>query len=174
MQTMCPPKRRGTVDAPASFDLMPVKPISVILAEDHAGFRKSLKLLVESHPDIQVVGEAKNGNDAVALCLKLSADVVIMDIAMPILNGLLATRRILEVSSKTRVLMLSSHPDPEYIKQAMLFGASGYLIKQSSAPVLAQAIREVNQGKTYFSASIPKRLQSDCQKVFAKRQATKP
>ncbi len=171
---MCPPKLRGTVGAPASFDLMPIKPISVILAEDHAGFRKSLKLLVEAHLDIKVVGEAKNGRDAVALCLKLCPDVVIMDIAMPILNGLLATQRIMEVSSGTRVLMLSSHPDSEYIEQSMLYGASGYLIKQSSAPVLAEAIRQVHQGKTYFSASIPKHLQIECQKVFTKRQVTKP
>jgi len=147
---------------------MLVKPISVILSEDHAAFRKSLLLLLKNHDDLQVVGEAKNGQEAVALCLKLSPAVVIMDIAMPILNGLLATRRIREVSPNTRVLMLSSHPDTEYVEQAMLYGASGYLIKQSFAPVLAEAIREVYQGKAYFSASIPKGLQSKCQKAFAK------
>jgi DNA-binding NarL/FixJ family response regulator len=170
---MCPPRSRRTIDVPASFDSILVKPISVILAEDHAGFRKSLKALLETHQDIQVVGEAKDGHQAVALCVKLSPDVVIMDIAMPILNGLLATRRIMEVSSNTHVLMLSSHPDPEYIKQSMLCGASGYLIKQSFAPVFADAIREVAQGKTFFSASIPKPLQAECRKAFSKRRPTK-
>jgi DNA-binding NarL/FixJ family response regulator len=152
---------------------MTVEPISIVLAEDHAGFRKSLKALLDIHQDIHVLGEAKNGQEALSLCLKLAPSVVIMDIAMPILNGLLVTRRLMEISSDTRVLMLSSHSDPAYIKQAMLWGASGYLIKQSFAPVLADAIREVAQGKTFFSASIPKRIQEECQKIFAKRQPAK-
>jgi DNA-binding NarL/FixJ family response regulator len=152
---------------------VPLTPITVLLAEDHAAFRQSLKLLLEINDEIQVVGEAKNGQVAVQLSIKLHPDVVIMDIAMPILNGLLATRRILEVSPQTRVLMLSSHPDAEYIEQSMLFGASGYLIKQSFAPVLADAIREVKNGNTYFSASITKRLQGECQKVFARAELLK-
>ena len=153
--------------------LMPVKPITLLLAEDHAVFRKSLKLLVEMQGDIKVVGEAKNGKEALQMSVRLHPDVVIMDIAMPILNGLLATRGIVEASPKTRVLMLSSHPDQEYIEQAVLYGASGYLIKQSSAPVLAEAIREVFAGKTYFSASISKRIQDESRKVFDKRQLLK-
>jgi DNA-binding NarL/FixJ family response regulator len=161
------------MNALAILKPIPVTQISVLLAEDHANFRKSLKLLVEIDGDIKVVGQAKNGREAVQLTLKLQPDVVIMDIAMPLLNGLQATRLIIESSPATRVLILSSHPDPEYIEQAMLYGASGYLIKQSSAPFIADAIREVLKGKTFFSASISKRLCDESRKVFVKRELLK-
>jgi len=143
-----------------------VDQITVLLAEDHAAYRKSLKLLVESGGDIEVIGEAKNGCEAVRLNKSLHPEVIVMDIAMPLLNGLQATRQIIETSPATKVLILSSHSDPEYIEQAMVFGASGYLLKQSSAEVLAQAIREVLMGKAYFSAAISKQLRDRCQKLF--------
>ena len=143
-----------------------VDQITVLLAEDHAAYRKSLKLLVESDGDIDVVGEAKNGLEAVRLNKSLQPDVIVMDIAMPLLNGLQATRQIMETSPATKVLILSSHSDSEYIEQAMVFGASGYLLKQSAAAVLAQAIREVLVGKAYFSVAISKKLRDRCQKVF--------
>ena len=94
-----------------------------------------------------------------------------MDIAMPLLNGLQATRQIMETSPATKVLILSSHSDPEYIEQAMVFGASGYLLKQSSANVLAQAIREVFIGNAYFSAVISKQLRDRCQQIFGQGSA---
>ena len=156
-----------------SFVPLPLKQICILLAEDHAHFRKSLKVLVELEEDIKVIGEAKNGIQAVELNEKLHPDVVVMDIAMPLLNGLQATRQIIETSPATKVLILSSHADPEYIRQAMILGASGYLIKQSSAPVLASAIREVMSGKTYFSTSIPKQLRDECQKVFNRGELPK-
>jgi DNA-binding NarL/FixJ family response regulator len=140
--------------------------ITVLLAEDHAGYRKSLKLLVESDGDIEVVGEAKNGSEAVRLNKTLCPDVIVMDVAMPLLNGLQATRQILATSPAAKVLILSSHSDPEYIEQAIIFGASGYLLKQSSADVLAQAIREVLMGNAFFSAAISKQLRDRCQKIF--------
>ena len=152
---------------------MPVKLTTVLLGEDHGNFRKSLKSLIELGGDIEVVGEAKNGREAVQLHMKLQPDVVIMDIAMPLLNGLQATRLIIESSPATKVLILSSHPDPEYIEQAMLYGASGYLIKQSSAPFVIDAIREVLKGKTFFSASISKCLCEESRKVFVKRELLK-
>jgi len=145
---------------------LPLDQITVLLAEDHAAYRKSLKLLVESDGDIDVVGEAKNGCEAVRLNKSLHPDVILMDIAMPLLNGLQATRQILETSPATKVLILSSHSDPEYVEQAMVFGASGYLLKQSSADVLTQAIREVLIGNAYFSAAISKQLRDRCQKIF--------
>lgn len=117
--------------------------ITVLLAEDHRAYRKSLKLLVETDGDIDVIGEAKNGSEAIRMNKSLHPDVVLMDIAMPLLNGLQATRQIMQALPASKVLILSSHPDPEYIEQAMVFGASGYLLKQSSSEVLAQAIREV-------------------------------
>jgi DNA-binding NarL/FixJ family response regulator len=149
---------------------LPVGQITVLLAEDHAAYRDSLKLLVEADGDIEVVGEAKNGCEAVRLNKRLHPDVIVMDIAMPLLNGLQATRQIMEISPTTKVLILSAHPDPEYIEQAMLFGASGYLLKQSSSDVLAQAIREVQKGKAYFSVAISKQLRDQCQKTFIKGQ----
>jgi DNA-binding NarL/FixJ family response regulator len=140
--------------------------IKVLLAEDHAEYRKSLKVLVESDGDIEVIGEAKNGCEAVRLNKCLHPDVIVMDVAMPLLNGLQATRQILATSPAAKVLILSSHSDPEYIEQAMILGASGYLLKQSSADVLAHAIREVLMGNAYFSTAIAKQLRDRCQDLF--------
>jgi DNA-binding NarL/FixJ family response regulator len=150
-----------------------VKQITVLLAEDHASFRKSLKVLVQSDGDIRVVGEAKNGREAVRLTISLHPDVVVMDIALPLFNGLQATQQIMEISPATKVLILSSHSDPEYIKQAMILGASGYLIKQSSTQMLAEAIRAVVQGKSYFGDSISKPLSDQCRKLFRKGESLK-
>jgi DNA-binding NarL/FixJ family response regulator len=119
------------------------------------------------------VGEAKNGREAVRLTKSLHPEVVVMDIAMPLLNGLQATRQIMESPSAARVLILSAYPDPEYIKQAVISGASGYLLKQSSTQVLAQAVREVLKGNTYFSTSISKRLRDQCRKLFCKGELLK-
>lgn len=152
---------------------LPTKPITVLLAENHATFRKSLKLLIETDGDIAVTGEAKNGCEAVRLAMSLRPDVIVMDIAMPLLNGLQATQQILLASPATRVIILSAHPDPEYIQHAMLFGASGYLIKQSSTQFLPQAVREAHEGKTYFSMSISKKLRDQCRKVFGKSELLK-
>jgi len=154
-------------------DSMPTKQISVLLAEDNANFRKSLKLLVELDGDIDVVGEAKNGSDAVRLTQKLRPEVIVMDIAMPLLNGLQATRQIMDTFPSTRVLILSANSDSEYVMQAVTSGASGYLIKQSSTQFLPQAIREVLKGNTYFSASIAKALREQCQKIFGNAEMLK-
>ncbi|MGA9705835.1 response regulator [Pseudomonas sp.] len=155
------------------IESLPVKQITVLLAEDHAGFRKSLKLLIESDGDIEVVGEAKNGREAVRLTKSLHPEVIVMDIAMPLLNGLQATQEIMANSSATRVLILSAHPDPEYIKQAVILGASGYLIKQSSTHVLAHAVREVLKGNSFFCAPILKPLRDECRKLFGKGELLK-
>jgi len=113
-----------------------------------------------------VVGQAKNGSEAVRLAGSLHPDVILMDIAMPLLTGLQATRQIAVRWPAIRVLILSANPDPEYIRQASVLGASGYLIKQASAQAFAQAVREVSKGNTYFSTSIPHRLRDQCQKLF--------
>jgi DNA-binding NarL/FixJ family response regulator len=149
---------------------LPKKPITVLLAEDNVSFRKSVKALIEADGEFEVVGEAKNGREAVDLALGLLPEVVIMDIAMPLLNGLQATQQIMARSSATRVLVLSAHPDPEYIERALKCGASGYLIKQSASEDLIQAIRRVQEGKTYFSASISKSLRDQCLKAFDKAE----
>jgi DNA-binding NarL/FixJ family response regulator len=142
--------------------------ITILLAEDNATFRKSLKSLVQLDGGMQVVGEAKDGLEAVQLAKALKPNVIVMDIAMPLMNGLQATEKIMAVFPGIRILMLSAHPEAEYIQMAMSFGASGYLMKQSSTEFLAHAVRKVLSGRTYFSAGIPKKLRSECQEVFEK------
>ena len=128
--------------------------ITVLLAEDHTIVREGLRALLNAQSDIEVVGEAQTGRQAVQLTRRLRPDVVIMDIAMPLLNGMEATRRILKAVPATRVLILSAHSDDEYIRQVVMLGAAGYLIKQTSADLLSRAIREVRKGNTFFSPSI--------------------
>jgi len=134
--------------------------ITVLLADDHMIVREGLRALLEAEGDIEVVGEAETGRQAVQLAKKLRPAVVLMDIAMPLLNGLEATRRILKAVPATRVLILSAHSDDEYIRQVVLLGAAGYLIKQTSADLLSRAIREVEKGDTFFSPSIANRVHS--------------
>jgi DNA-binding NarL/FixJ family response regulator len=105
-----------------------------------------------------VVGEAETGRKAVELTRKLHPAVVIMDIAMPQLNGLEATRQILKVEPKTKVLILSAHGDDAYVEQVTALGASGFLLKQTSAHILARAVRKVQEGSTFFDPSIARRL----------------
>jgi DNA-binding NarL/FixJ family response regulator len=135
-----------------------MKKITVLLAEDHMIVREGLRALLEAEGDIAVVGEAETGRQAVQLAKTLRPAVVVMDIAMPLLNGLEATRRILKAVAATRVLILSAHSDDEYIRQVILLGAAGYLIKQTSADFLSKAIREVAKGGTFFSPSIARRV----------------
>ena len=137
-----------------------MKRITVLLAEDHMIVREGLRALLEAEDDIEVIGEAQTGRQAIQLTKKLRPGVVVMDIAMPLLNGLEATRRILKAVPATRVLILSAHGDDEYIRQVVRLGAAGYLIKQTSADLLSRAIREVQKGNTFFSPSIAKRRHS--------------
>ena len=132
-------------------------PITVLLAEDHMIVREGLLALLKQDTDIQIIGEAENGRQAVALAASLAPDVVVMDIAMPLLNGLEATRQILHATPTIRVLILSAHGDDAYVEQAMALGAAGYLIKQTASNVLAAAISEVCKGHPFFSPSISKR-----------------
>ena len=136
----------------------PVKSISVLLAEDHLIVREGLKTLLQAEEDIKVVGEAANGRQAVDLVKKLSPRVVVMDIAMPLLNGLEAARQILKIKPATRVLILSAHSDDAYVEQVIELGGAGYLIKQTAAHVLPVAIREVVKGNFYFSPAIANRF----------------
>jgi DNA-binding NarL/FixJ family response regulator len=135
-----------------------MKQITVLLAEDHMIVREGLRALLEAEDDIAVVGEAETGRQAVQLAKRLRPAVIVMDIAMPLLNGLEATRQILKAVPAARVLILSAHGDDEYIRQAVMLGAAGYLIKQTSADLLSKAIREVAKGNTFFSPSIAHRV----------------
>jgi DNA-binding NarL/FixJ family response regulator len=142
-----------------------MKKISVLLAEDHTIVRQGLRLLVEADGDIGIVGEAKTGREAVQMTREFHPEVIVMDIAMPLLNGLEATRQILKAFPGTKILILSAHSDPEYVEQVVKAGASGYLVKQSSGDILAQAIRELHKGRTFFTSSIAKRLKDEFQKT---------
>ena len=142
-----------------------MKTISVLLADDHMVVREGLRVLVETDGDIEVVGEAKTGREAVDMTLQLHPDVVVMDIAMPLLNGLQATRQILRTAPTTKVLILSAHADPEHVEHVVSLGAAGYLIKQTSADILLEAIREVQKGKSFFSPSISNYLREHYQKT---------
>jgi len=145
------------------------KHITVLLAEDHQIVREGLRKLLESEHDIEVVGEATSGRQAVALAKKLTPAVVVMDIAMPLLNGLEATRQILQDGTGTKVLMLSAHSDDTYVEQAIAFGAKGFLLKQTSSNDLSKAIREIEKGNTFFSPAIAKRLLRQNQKSLDRK-----
>jgi len=131
---------------------------TVLLAEDHMIVREGFRKMLELEGDFKIVGEAQDGRAAVAMAKKLCPDVVLMDIAMPLLNGLEATRQVLEAVPTTKVLMLSAHSDDAYVQNATESGAVGFLLKQTSAHDVCRAIREVQKGKTFFSPSISKRL----------------
>lgn len=138
--------------------------INVLLAEDHQIVREGLRAMLNLEPDIKVIAEAENGRQAVELVTKVRPDVIVMDIAMPLLNGMEATRQILQAFPGTKILILSAHSDDAYVAMVMAIGASGYLIKQTAAHVLPEAIRAVHQGKTYFSPIIAKRRNHQKQK----------
>ena len=135
-----------------------MKRITVLLADDHQIVREGFRALLEHERDIEVVGEAENGRQAVQLTGKLRPAVVVMDIAMPLLNGLEATRQIRKDFPDTKVLILSAHSDDAYVEQVAALGAAGFLLKQTSSHVLAEAIREVHKGNSFFSFPISKRL----------------
>ena len=137
-----------------------MKSITVLLAEDHQIVREGFRLLLEHEDDIEVVGEAETGRQAVQLTRKLRPAVVVMDIAMPLLNGLEATRQIRKQFPGIKVIILSAHSDDAYIDQAMALGAAGFLLKQTSSHVLAAAIREVHKGNTVFPPSTGRRPQN--------------
>jgi DNA-binding NarL/FixJ family response regulator len=134
-----------------------MKRITVLLAEDHTIVREGFRKMLEMEDDLEVVGEAQDGRQAVALAKKFRPDVVLMDIAMPLLNGLEATRQVLKAFPATKVLMLSAHSDDAYVKNATESGAVGFLLKQTSAHDVCRAIREVQKGKTFYSPSISRR-----------------
>lgn len=135
--------------------------IRVLLAEDHTIVRKGLRSLLDAERDTEVVGEAEDGRKAIQLVEKLCPDVVLMDISMPGLNGLEATRQITKRFPEVKVLILTVHSDEEYIRQVLSAGASGYLVKQAAPSELASAIRAAYQGDFFPSPSISRELIED-------------
>ena len=131
---------------------------TVLLADDHVVMRQSLSRLLESEGHYLVIGQAKNGREAVELADSLNPDVILMDIAMPVLNGLEAARQILEANPEARVIVLSAHSDEAYVERMIEVGVTGFLAKQSSIEDLNRAICEVASGRSFFSSGIAQRL----------------
>jgi DNA-binding NarL/FixJ family response regulator len=134
------------------------KPITVLLAEDHVVVRQGLCALLKADGSFHLVGEAHNGREAVQMAHTLKPHVILMDIAMPMLNGLQATRQILAANPAAKVLILSAHSDDVYVERMVEAGVKGFVEKQTSGEILTKAIREIAAGRNYFSPSIARRL----------------
>jgi DNA-binding NarL/FixJ family response regulator len=147
-----------------------MKTTSVLLADDHAVVRQGLVSLLSAEPDIVVVGEAANGREAVQMTMQIRPDVVVMDLAMPQLNGIEAIRQLAGMGVKSRILVLSSYSDDEYVHQLVGAGVSGYLTKQTAADNLIKAVREAARGNHFFSPSIAKRYHELSRAAFANGQ----
>jgi two-component system response regulator NreC len=139
------------------------KPIRVALADDHTIVRQGLCALLALEADIEVAGEAGDGREAVELCRRVKPDVVVMDVGMPGLNGVDATRQVIEASPNTRVLILSMHACEEHVRPALRAGASGYVLKGAGMSDLVAAIRAVAVGDAFFSPAVAKLLLRDMQ-----------
>ncbi|MBP7692785.1 MAG: response regulator transcription factor [Anaerolineales bacterium] len=135
--------------------------IRVFLADDHAVMRDGLRALLETAPDLRVVGDAADGRAAVRRVLELKPDVAILDVSMPGLNGVEAARQITEAGGETRVIMLSMHSAAEYVFRALQAGARGYLLKDSAGALVAEAVRTVHAGRRYLSPVISETVIDD-------------
>lgn len=140
------------------------KIITVLLADDHDIVRQGLCALLRADGGFKLVGEARNGREAVELARTLHPDVILMDIAMPVLNGLEASRQILTTNPAAKVVILSAHSEPVYVERMVEVGVAGFLEKQTSADILAKAIREIAAGRTFCSPAIAKLLPTDAGK----------
>ena len=135
--------------------------IRILLADDHTVVRDGLRALLERDPDMTVVGEAADGRECLQLVESAAPDIVVMDLAMPNLNGMEATRRIVESYPRVRVVILSMHQDESYVLGALKAGAKGYLLKDSLRSEVVQAIRSVYLGRSYFTRKVAALLQED-------------
>ena len=136
-------------------------PIRILLADDHTVVRDGLRALLEKQPDMTVVAEASDGRDSIRLAEEQSPDVVVMDIGMPSLNGIEATRRIQAANPRTAVVMLSMHQDESYVLRSLKAGAKGYLLKDSLRGDVIDAIRAVAQGRSFLTRKVRLMLQED-------------
>jgi DNA-binding NarL/FixJ family response regulator len=143
--------------------------IRILLADDHTVVRDGLRALVEKQPDMAVVAEASDGRDSVRLAEEHTPDVVVMDIAMPNMNGIEATRRILAANPRTAVVILSMHHDESYVLRSLKAGAKGYLLKDSLRSDMVEAIRAAAQGRSYFTRKVSRILREDYVREMERR-----
>jgi two-component system, NarL family, response regulator NreC len=153
----------GTENRRAARENMQYK---VLIADDHGVVRKGLRLLLEQYPELVVVGEAANGREAVTMAASLSPQVVVLDVAMPILNGIEAAEQILKVNSQVGIILLTMHADESYVLRALHAGVKGYLLKESAEEDLLSAIKSVANGKPFFSKAINEVLLEDYMRVL--------
>ena len=140
---------------------MQSKKTRILLADDHAVVRNGFRRILTAEPDLEVVGEAANGQEALDRAAELQPDVVVMDVTMPELNGIEATRRLMESSPRTRVLALSMHKDGVYVREILRAGARGYLLKDSGESDLLTAVRAVARGEGYLSPAVSDAVLND-------------
>jgi two-component system response regulator NreC len=143
--------------------------IRILLADDHGLVRKGLRFVLEQEPGMEVVGEAGDGREAVKLAEELEPDVIVMDIAMPHLNGIDAAAQIVKRNARTGVIMLSVHSDESYLLRALGVGAKGYLLKDSAELDAVRAVQSVAQGRPFFSPAIAKTLLDDYMRYLQQR-----
>jgi DNA-binding NarL/FixJ family response regulator len=140
--------------------------LRVLIADDHGVVRKGLRLLLEQYSELEVVGEAVNGRDVIKLAAELRPQVILMDVAMPLLNGIEAAEQIRKVNSNIGIIMLTMHADEGYVLRALNAGVKGYLLKESAEDDLLRAVQTVSQGKPFFSPAITKTLLEDYMRVL--------
>ena len=138
-----------------------MQPIRILLADDHAIVRDGLRSLLERQPDMKIVGEAEDGRETVRLAEEQSPDIIVMDIAMPNMNGIEATRRIVASNPNAGIVILSMHQDESYVLRSLKAGAKGYLLKDSVRADVIEAIRSVAQGRSFLTRKVSKLLQED-------------
>jgi two-component system response regulator NreC len=138
-----------------------MKKIRILLADDHRLIRAGLRLLIEQHHDLEVIGEAKDGSEAVSMAQRMRPDVAVIDISMPRLNGIDVVRQMLSMDCSIATIILTMHSDDSYILRALQAGAKGYLLKDSAETDLISGIRAVAQGKSFFSPAVSKVLLED-------------
>src|ERR1035441_9014611 len=148
-----------------------MRSIRILLADDHTIVRKGLRMLLESHEGFRVVAEAADGREAVALVEQHHPDIVVMDVAMPVLNGIEAARQICASGAPSAIVFLSMHSDEGYVLKALKSGAKGYLLKDSAEHDLINAVKTVSDGKAFFSPAISKMLVEDYVRQMQEQKA---
>jgi DNA-binding NarL/FixJ family response regulator len=148
-----------------------MKKLRILLADDHVVMRTGLRALLERQPNLEVVGETENGRETIALATSLLPDVLVMDVGMPVLNGIEATQTIVTQCPTIAVVILSMHADESYVMRALKAGARGYLLKDSAAEDLIGAIQAISQGKAFFSPKVSRILAEDYVRVLKQKGA---